>query len=38
MRKLSKKNPIYNWEMNKGYPTKEHKEKIKKFGLSPIIE
>ena len=27
MRKLSKKNPIYNWEMNKGYPTKEHKEK-----------
>ena len=35
MRKLSKKTPIYNWEMNKGYPTKEHKEKIKKFGLSP---
>ena len=35
MRKLSKKKPIYNWEMNKGYPTKEHKEKIKKFGLSP---
>lgn len=35
MQRLSKKTNVYNWKMNKGYPTKEHKEKIKQFGLSP---
>lgn len=24
--------PMYNWEKNKGYPTKEHREAIKKYG------
>ncbi|NER18683.1 ribonuclease HII [Spongiivirga citrea] len=24
--------PMYNWKQNKGYPTKEHREAIKKFG------
>lgn len=27
--------PMYNWKKNKGYPTKEHREAIKKFGASP---
>lgn len=27
--------PMYNWKKNKGYPTKEHREAIKKFGPSP---
>ncbi|MEM6516732.1 MAG: ribonuclease HII [Bacteroidota bacterium] len=26
--------PVYNWEKNKGYPTKEHREAIKKYGIS----
>lgn len=26
--------PMYNWKKNKGYPTKEHREAIKKFGLT----
>jgi ribonuclease HII len=24
--------PMYNWKQNKGYPTKEHREAIKKYG------
>ena len=35
MDKLSKKYTNYLWEKNKGYPTKKHKEMIKKWGLSP---
>lgn len=27
--------PMYNWKCNKGYPTREHREAIKKYGLSP---
>lgn len=26
--------PIYNWKQNKGYPTKEHREAIKKYGIT----
>ena len=26
--------PMYNWKQNKGYPTKEHRAAIKKFGAS----
>lgn len=26
--------PMYNWKQNKGYPTKEHRMAIKKFGLT----
>ena len=26
--------PMYNWKQNKGYPTKEHREAIKKYGPS----
>ena len=35
MDKLSKEYINYLWEKNKGYPTKKHKEMIKKWGLSP---
>ena len=34
MKKLNKQEPLFNWERNKGYPTKEHKIKIKNHGLS----
>ena len=34
MRKLHENESSFNWAKNKGYPTKEHKLKIKKFGLS----
>lgn len=27
--------PHYNWEQNKGYPTKEHREAISKHGTTP---
>ena len=26
--------PMYNWKKNKGYPTAEHREAIKKFGVT----
>ncbi len=26
--------PIYNWKKNKGYPTQEHREAIKKYGVT----
>lgn len=35
MDKIHKEYPMYNWKKNKGYPTKEHREAIKKFGPSP---
>jgi len=35
MKKEDKKYPYYNFSKNKGYPTKEHREKIKKQG--PIL-
>jgi ribonuclease HII len=26
--------PMYNWKQNKGYPTKEHREAIAKYGIT----
>lgn len=26
--------PMYNWQQNKGYPTKEHREAIRKYGVT----
>ncbi|MDT0559094.1 ribonuclease HII [Ichthyenterobacterium sp. W332] len=26
--------PMYNWKQNKGYPTKEHRDAIKKYGIT----
>jgi ribonuclease HII len=30
----AKKFPIYQWDKNKGYPTKLHRELIKKYGVT----
>lgn len=32
MEKIHQDFPEYNWQMNKGYPTKQHREAIQKFG------
>ncbi len=34
MVKLHEEYPMYNWAKNKGYPTKEHREAIRQFGLT----
>ncbi len=35
MLKIHQEYPAYNWAKNKGYPTKEHREAIRKHGLTP---
>ena len=35
MYELDEKYPMYNFKGNKGYPTKEHLEDIKKYGIIP---
>lgn len=35
MHRLHQEYPCYNWHKNKGYPTQEHREAIKREGLSP---
>lgn len=35
MESISKEFPIYGWEVNKGYPTKKHRESIAKHGVTP---
>ncbi len=34
MNKIHEEFPMYNWKQNKGYPTKEHREAIKKYGVT----
>jgi len=34
MNKIHKEFPMYNWKQNKGYPTKEHRAAIKKYGIT----
>ena len=34
MEKIHKEYPQYNWKKNKGYPTKEHREAIREFGIT----
>ncbi|WP_108246850.1 ribonuclease HII [Muricauda brasiliensis] len=34
MAKIHEEFPMYNWKKNKGYPTKEHREAIKKYGIT----
>ena len=34
MRSLDATYPNYNWKKNKGYPTKEHREAITKYGVN----
>ncbi|MDK7375054.1 MULTISPECIES: ribonuclease HII [Weeksella] len=35
MQKIHKEYPMYHWDKNKGYPTKQHREAIREFGVSP---
>ena len=34
MDKIHEEFPMYNWKQNKGYPTKEHREAILKYGVT----
>lgn len=34
MKKIHNEFPMYNWAQNKGYPTKEHRTAIRKYGLT----
>lgn len=34
MNQIHEEFPMYNWKKNKGYPTKEHREAIKKYGVT----
>ena len=36
MEKLALTYPEYGWEINKGYPTKAHREAIGRLGLTPL--
>ena len=35
MEKLSVSHPEYGWERNVGYPTKQHRNAIEKYGITP---
>ena len=34
MEKIHDEFPMYNWKQNKGYPTKEHRDAIRKYGAT----
>lgn len=34
MNEIHEEYPMYNWKQNKGYPTKQHREAIKKYGIT----
>lgn len=34
MNSLDEKYPMYDWRKNKGYPTKEHRQAIKEYGIT----
>ena len=34
MEEIHEEFPMYNWKKNKGYPTKEHRAAIKKYGIT----
>lgn len=36
MRELAGEYPMYDWDINKGYPTRKHREAIRTFGISPF--
>lgn len=35
MLELSKEYPQYGWQQNKGYPTRQHREAIRLYGITP---
>lgn len=34
MERIHEEYPMYNWKQNKGYPTKEHREAIRTYGVT----
>lgn len=34
MDRIHEEFPMYNWKQNKGYPTKEHRDAIRKYGVT----
>ena len=34
MNQIHEEFPMYNWKQNKGYPTQEHREAIRKYGTT----
>jgi len=34
MNEIHEEFPMYNWKKNKGYPTKEHRDAIRKYGIT----
>jgi ribonuclease HII len=34
MLKIHAEFPDYNWQQNKGYPTKKHRDAIREFGVT----
>jgi ribonuclease HII len=36
MENAAQKYPQYNWQQNKGYPTKQHRAAIAEFGVTPL--
>ena len=34
MEKIHHEFPMYNWKQNKGYPTREHREAIREYGIT----
>lgn len=34
MEKIHEEFPMYNWKQNKGYPTKQHRDAIRKYGIT----
>ena len=34
MEKIHEEFPMYNWKRNKGYPTREHRDAIRKYGIT----
>ncbi len=34
MKRIHAEMPDYNWDINKGYPTKKHREAIRKYGVT----
>lgn len=35
MKSIASQYPVYGWEINKGYPTRKHREAIEKYGITP---
>lgn len=35
MKQLHQRHPVYGWQQNKGYPTREHRKQIRLHGITP---